>query len=126
MPPALPTPTWALHACWSPSRPARHAGHYAHGVREHGAASAHFRAVLHSDATQLHDAAAAAAALVELEGDPAGPAGLRAALELLKSRGLQELPHALALPVHDRWAGTPGWPGRASAGFMPFQACWQH
>ncbi|KAL4439010.1 hypothetical protein ABPG77_006947 [Micractinium sp. CCAP 211/92] len=79
-------------------------GHYAHGVREHGAASAHFRAVLHSDATQLHDAAAAAAALVELEGDPAGPAGLRAAVELLKSRGLQELPHALALPVQDRTA----------------------
>ncbi|KAL4452639.1 hypothetical protein ABPG75_008301 [Micractinium tetrahymenae] len=77
-------------------------GHYAHGVREHASAAAHFRAVLQSGAAQLQDGAAVAAALVELEGDPAGPAGVRAAVDLLQGRGLRELPHVLALPVQDR------------------------
>ena len=35
----------------------------------------------------------------------AGPAGLRAATELLERRGLTELPHVLSLPVHDRCVG---------------------
>lgn len=79
------------------------AGHYAHSVQQHAAASAHFQAVLQSDAKHLHDAAAVAAALAELHGSE-GPTGLHRAVELLQQRGLTELTHTLSLTVHDRTA----------------------
>ncbi len=47
--------------------------------------------------------AAAHPALLFTQAD-VGPAGLRAATDLLEQRGLTELPHVLSLPVHDRWA----------------------
>ncbi|KAI7844936.1 hypothetical protein COHA_001583 [Chlorella ohadii] len=78
-------------------------GHYAHSLGQFSAACAHFKAVLASDATPLHDTALLAAALSELQAD-VGPAGLRAATDLLEQRGLTELPHVLSLPVHDRTA----------------------
>ncbi|EFN51525.1 expressed protein [Chlorella variabilis] len=77
--------------------------HYAHSVQQHAAASAHFQAVLQSDAKHLHDAAAVAAALAELHGSE-GPTGLHRAVELLQQRGLTELTHTLSLTVHDRTA----------------------
>lgn len=77
-------------------------GHYAQAVQQYEAASQHFQEVLRSDAAQLHDSAAVAAALAELQRDPVGPGGLRRASELLEQRGMKELPHVLGLPVHDR------------------------
>ncbi|PSC74019.1 MAU2 chromatid cohesion factor-like protein [Micractinium conductrix] len=81
-------------------------GHYCHSVGEHGAAAAHFQRVLRSEgAAPLHDGAALAAALAELQGDPEGTTGgQRRAAEALEVRGLRELPHMLGLPVHDRVA----------------------
>lgn len=78
-------------------------GFYAHSLGHYKAACTYFKAVLASDAIPLHDTALLAAALAELQAD-AGPAGLRAATDLLEQRGLTALPHVLSLPVHDRTA----------------------
>ena len=98
---ACPSPVLPGSTC-CPSRPAAApAGHYAHSLQLYPAASSHFRAALASDATLLHDPAALAAALAELHSD-AGPAGMRAAAELLEDRQLTDQEHVLSLPVHDR------------------------
>ena len=59
--------------------------------------------MLQSDAAHLHNSAAVAAALAELQRGT-DPASQHRAVELLQQRGLTELPHALSLPVHDRAA----------------------
>ncbi len=49
-----------------------HAGHYAHSLGQFAAACTHFKAVLASDATPLHNTALLAAALSELQVRLAG------------------------------------------------------